>query len=669
MPTVTLYQSINMVTAQTWYGTVTEYDASHIVITDGTNKINYSGVNLTYNAYGLSGGTFTGYVLSVSGKQVLDVSDLNAEATTVQVLLSNPTELQNYLFRDVTVVYGTADRDVIEWPGWRETVYGNGGDDWIIGANIAYGGPGNDRLDGGVTLYGEGGNDTLEGHACYGGAGNDTYIFTNYYDTAFEAEGEGVDTLVIADNGDLSLTYQYRLPDNIENMKLEGAVSNGAIGNGLNNKVVGNSGDNFLDGGAGADTLRGGLGDDTYVVDNVKDVVMEAAGQGIDTIFSSVPLALSGGFSQIENLTLTGGDAINGQGNGLDNVLVGNRASNVLGGGAGNDTLNGGGGLDTLKGGAGDDTYQVQSADVRIVEQAGNGLDTVIAFCSYALPANVENLQLGETSLWVPIWDGPFRGGVATGNALGNTLTGNGYGNQLDGGAGADTMIGEGGDDTYLVDDPGDETVELAQEGTDTVMASVSWTLAANTEILVMSGSADLVGTGNRANNQLIGNSGNNRLFGQKGRDLLKGDDGSDSLYGGDGNDTLGGGTGADRLDGQAGNDKLTGGAGADLFFFSTPLDAAANFDVITDFSSKYDGIRLSQSVFSGLHTGALEEGHLVVDALPQGTDATLIFDSNTGTLYYDADGEGSQTAVAFCQVFSGSGQIAELNAGLFVVI
>jgi len=89
--------------------------------------------------------------------------------------------------------------------------------------------------------------------------------------------------------------------------------------------------------------MRGGLGNDTYVVDNSGDTVTEAVSAGTDTVKSSVTHTLG---ANVENLTLTGSGAINGTGNGLNNVLTGNGAANVLNGGRGKDSLTGSTGVD-----------------------------------------------------------------------------------------------------------------------------------------------------------------------------------------------------------------------------------------------------------------------------------------------------------------------------------
>ena len=370
------------------------------------------------------------------------------------------------------------------------------------------------------SLTGNSGNNILDGGAgvdtMAGGQGNDTYIVDNVGDVVTEANNQGTDNVQASVN--------YTLAANIENLALIGAALIGT-GNTLNNTITGNSANNTLSGGAGVDTLIGGLGDDTYIVDNAGDVVTELAGGGIDSVQASASYVLG---ANVENLTLTGIANINGTGNALDNIITGNNGNNTLNGGAGNDTLNGGAGIDSLIGGTGNDTYIVDNAGDTITELVGEGTDTAQASVSYTLGAtNIENLILTGT--------GNING---TGNTLDNVITGNSGNNLLNGGAGndtligglgLDTMIGGTGNDTFIVDNAGDVVTEAAGAGTDTAQASVSYVIGANVENLILTGTANINGTGNATNNTITGNSGNNILDGAAGADTLIGGLGDDT--------------------------------------------------------------------------------------------------------------------------------------------
>ncbi|MBD2460095.1 calcium-binding protein [Oscillatoria sp. FACHB-1407] len=148
----------------------------------------------------------------------------------------------------------------------------------------------------------------------------------------------------------------------------------------------------------------------------------------------------------------------------------------------------------------------------------------------------------------------------------------------MNGGLGNDRMIGGRGDDIYVVNSVGDRTIEGVGQGTDTVQATVTWTLGANIENLTLLGRAAIDGFGNNLNNTIIGNLGNNDLQGRDGDDTLNGRQGADSLLGGNGNDTLIGGEGEDALAGDAGNDTLIGGldirtAGTDITNLTQDID------------------------------------------------------------------------------------------------
>ncbi len=325
----------------------------------------------------------------------------------------------------------------------------------------------------------------------------------------------------------------YTASANVENLTLTGTTAINGTGNALDNVLTGNSaantltggaGNDTLNGGAGIDTMVGGTGDDTYVVDVATDVVTEALNEGTDTIQSAVTYTAS---ANVENLTLTGTTAINGTGNALDNILIGNGANNTLTGGAGNDTLDGGAGTDTMVGGTGNDTYVVDVATDVVTEAVNEGTDTIQSSVTYTASANVENLTLTGTA--AINGTGNALDNILIGNSANNTLTGAAGNDTLNGGAGIDTMVGGTGNDTYVVDVAGDVVTENANEGTDTVQSSVTYTLGANVENLVLTGTANLNGTGNTLANSLTGNSGNNTLDGGTGADTMAGGLGNDT--------------------------------------------------------------------------------------------------------------------------------------------
>ncbi len=399
------------------------------------------------------------------------------------------------------------------------------------------------------TLTGLAGDDTLDGgegaDAMVGGVGDDTYVVDNTGDVVAELAGEGVDSV--------KSSITWSLGDNLEDLTLTGSSAIDGTGNELDNIIVGNSagntlagheGNDLLDGGAGADAMSGGTGNDTYIVDNIGDVVSENSGEGTDQVESSITYTLN---DNLENLTLTGTENIDGAGNELDNVITGNRGGNTLTAHEGDDTLDGGQGADTLIGGVGNDKYIVDRSDDVVIENVDKGHDEVQASASYTLSANLENLTLtGSSSI------------NGSGNELDNSITGNSGSNTLDGGAGADTMAAGLGNDTYMVDSSADSVIELDAQGNDTVQTGLTYALGDHVENLTLTGADNIDGTGNTLNNALTGNEGDNNLYG---------DAGNDDLMGGDGNDHLDGGADADFMAGDAGDDSYIVDHEDDLVF------------------------------------------------------------------------------------------------------
>ena len=330
-----------------------------------------------------------------------------------------------------------------------------------------------------------------------GGAGDDLYVVDDVGDIVAKSQGGGIDTV--------RASISYVLASDVENLVLTGSADLNGTGNNLANDMLGNDGDNTLDGKAGADVMRGGNGDDIYIVDDSNDVVTEGTDGGVDIVRANASFALS---ANVENLVLLGTGQFTGRGNDLANTIIGNAGSNEL---------DGGGGADLLIGGDGGDSYQIDHEGDVIVEGAGGGQDLVFSTVSYDLTENVEGLFLFGTDHL-----------SGRGNALANLISGNSGNNTLDGGAGADILFGGVGDDTYVIDDGGNSYAENINEGTDTIISSISHHLFSDTENLILTGTDNLSATGNELANKLTGNSGNNLLEGAEGADVLDGKEGRD---------------------------------------------------------------------------------------------------------------------------------------------
>lgn len=562
-----------------------------------------------------------------------------------------------------TTTYGEAGYDLVQGSTIKDIIYGGSEDDILYGnagSDILLGEAGDDDIFGGTdndSLYGGIGDDLIQGEA------GDDFIQGN----------EGLDLLEGGDGND--------------------SVSGGAdddvvAGNAGTDTLLGGEGNDILDGGLGGDVLDGGNGNDIYIVDNALDtIVNETATSGFDEVDASVSINLP---NEIENLVLTGTGNITGAGNSLNNILVGNDQKNILNGlggdddiygAAGDDTLRGSTGsdylngsgtdlfgqavidYDRLEGGVGDDLYAVDSGDT-VVENAGEGNDTVIANFSYVLPSNVEGLILidqavildpiSPTSTGIAAQDPPvdpkfltttddgsesdtlYRQIDATGNDLDNAITGSNAKNILSGGEGNDVLDGAGGDDEIyggrgndsLSGGSGKDRIN-GNEGNDTIAGGQGndalWgdsgrdylqgdegrdTLVGGDDSDTLMGGSDrdeLYGdggndqiNGDAGDDQINGNDGNDTISGGEGRDLIFADGGDDWVQGDDGNDTLYGGDGNDVLAGGAGEDLLTGGGGSDHFRLT-----GSNFglDRITDYQVGVDKIELQLSSFSALKT------------------------------------------------------------------
>jgi trimeric autotransporter adhesin len=494
---------------------------------------------------------------------------------------------------------GTPGNDTIIGGATNDVMFGLGGNDSLVGGgdlDILDGGAGNDTLDGGAMndiLKGGAGNDRLIGgvgeDTMTGGAGNDVYDVTDLDDEVHELAGGGTDS-ILAEIGNVSLA-DY---DNVEVLSLTtlaGAAnasgsdrSDSINGNAFVNTLTGGKGNDTLDGGGSDDVMNGEAGNDFYYVGSAGDQVIEAAGEGKDTVYASASYQLAAG-QEIEVLSLQGITALSGTGNEFANIIIGNDGNNALDGGKGNDTLNGG---------KGNDIYVVDSVADKVTELAGQGnSDSVFSFLAgYTLGANVENLFLVTGAL---DGTGNTLNNIMNGNGLGNTLDGGGghddlsgsggadsliggTGNDtLDGGSGIDTMKGGTGNDTYTVNELTDSVVEAAGGGIDLVKTTVDGlVLAANVENLTLQGAA-VHGAGNTLGNYITGNGIGNSLAGLDGNDTLDGAGGADNLVGGKGNDTYFADDMADKVSEAVGQGKDT--VFANLTY---QVDADAEIEVLT---------------------------------------------------------------------------------------
>jgi|GEM_PF-589780 len=440
-----------------------------------------------------------------------------------------------------------------------------------------------------------------------GTAGNDTIIGTNNADFILGLQGDNYlqglkgDDIIIGIEGNDTI-----LGDEGNDFLIA------AAGNDLLN---GGEGGDTLDGGSGIDTMIGGLGDDSYVVDNAADVVFELPGQGNDTVQSSVDFTLPPNF---ENLQLIG-NAIQGTGNELNNVIVGNDQGNILNGLGGDDTIFGLGGADQINGGDGADSIFGGSGDDNL--SGGNGDDTI----------------LGE--------DG---NDVISGGAGQDSLSGGEGNDNISGGSGDDTITGEAGDDA--LDGGGGNDNINGGDGNDNIKGGDG------IDTLVGGDGADTID----------GGDGADTIVGGKGDDSLIGGVGNDTIDGGLGDDTIDGGDGADTIVGGAGADSLTGGPGNDQFVFNFSTEG---IDTIADFNATFDLILISASGFGGgLTAGTLPAADFAFGAgvnTPGDATDRFIYNTTTGELRFDPDGTGPQPTVLFA-VLTGNPALANTNIVIF---
>lgn len=310
------------------------------------------------------------------------------------------------------------------------------------------------------------------------------------------------------------------------------------FGGGGNDGLGGEEGNDRLDGGTGNDWLSGGEGMDSFIFTAAPgaanaDEIFDFASAGDKIVLDGSVHANagpSGNFAAGDPRFFSGAGASSGQ-DATDRVVYDTTTGRLWydedGTGAAAAFQ-----IATLQG-----APTVTASDIEVVNGSGGGVHLV------------------GTSGNDSLVGGP---GNDTINGLGgnDTLVGNAGDDRLDGGLGTDTLNGGDGNDTYIV--TSGDVIVADPGGIDTVLSSVSWSLGAATnglDNLTLTGTAAISGQGNNADNVLIGNDAANTLNGRAGNDTLTGNGGNDIFdisTGGTasyGNDVIDGGVGIDWID------------------------------------------------------------------------------------------------------------------------
>jgi Ca2+-binding RTX toxin-like protein len=241
----------------------------------------------------------------------------------------------------------------------------------------------------------------------------------------------------------------------------------------------------------------------------------------------------------------------------------------------------------------------------------------------------------------------------------------------INGGIGPDTIRADNGDDTIfgaeddnlLSGDGGADVLQVGAHFNDNFDAQIATIeiVTLMTDGLILS--LDAQGEGFTINgfahgaSTITGGTGADSINGGSGSDSLSGAAGADSLIGGDGNDTLTGGADADLIVGGSGNDTIV-------------FNSQEGSDTISGYVVDDDSIQLSAGAFSGLLTTAgnplgADEFEMLAGAEAITSNGRIVYNTDTGNLYFDADGAGG-TAAVLIGIF---GDKPPLNAGEFFVI
>ena len=532
-------------------------------------------------------------------------------------------------------IVGNAIDNKIQGYEGNDTIEGGDGNDYLDGGSnddIIFGGAGNDTLIGGDkssyyygTLTEEqytassyaNGNDVLNGED-----GNDIINAGDGHDTLDGGSGDdiidggvGIDWVAYSSaTSGVNVDLKYKVAQNTLGAGIDTLTNiENLSGSDFNDYLTGDSGDNILNGLQGDDVIDGGAGiDEVYYINATKGVnVNLGSSNPQDTLSSGVDTLLN-----IENI----------QGSSFDDTLIGSSGDNKLSGNDGNDILRGMDGNDILLGGKGNNTLD-----------GGEGFD-IVDYSTLQRGITVDLNQMtneilnvgNDTYINIEGIIGTIEQDTLIGNSSNNTFYGGKGDDTLIGGDGNDTLYGGGGNDTF----DGGAGDDIMDGGTYSNSDTVNYKSASNglTVDLHITGSQNTIGAGN---DTLINI---NSLIGSNYNDTLIGFDSNNHNY----------------LNGGLGNDTLTGGLGQDFFVMNTAL-GANNVDTITDFSTS-DYIQLGTNLFRGTADSTrfgniiFKYGSFVANATGTAmeSDDRIIYNTTTGGLSYDADGNGSGSAVLF---------------------
>ena len=373
-----------------------------------------------------------------------DADHDNVYEVVIQASAGNATDTQSLTItvgNDMSETFtGTAARDILTGTIDGDTLLGLAGDDDLVagdGDDVLNGGAGNDRLDGGAgsdsAIYadaagavrvdlqlaiaqntGAAGKDLLIGVEHLTGSAFNDQLSGNDLDNRLIG-GAGIDTIKGAAGDDMLIGDDGN--DLIEGGAGADLVAGGAGNDRLrggadHDSLIGGDGNDTLDGETGADILEGGAGNDIYFVDDSGDIVTETdaaiATGGVDLVRASISHVLG---DNVEKLTLvdptgsSGPADIDGTGNALGNIVIGNGGDNAIRGLDGNDTLDGGAGDDLIVGGLGNDALTGGAGrDIFLYDTEGGtaGRDTIKDFA-----AGTDRIALALSAFGALAGDGP----------------------------------------------------------------------------------------------------------------------------------------------------------------------------------------------------------------------------------------------------------------------